>query len=185
MKVITTLILASFIASLAGCRVAERAADTALTSVQSLYQNSEERQLKRTLKQTRELARRATTVVLYEVANEFDEDFAAFQSKPRIAGYPIRSEHRLSRLAVRDLTETLCDRSSYFPPNNGWTCIFEPHHVLQLQGGADTESIVICVHCGDIDFHLNKSVTGRSVQAKANALIEAQLKSLISRPTLR
>ncbi|MEA2326165.1 MAG: hypothetical protein QOE68_1124 [Thermoanaerobaculia bacterium] len=177
MKATTTLILGSLIASLVGCRVTERAAESAKT----VYQDSEERQLKRTLQQTHELGARATTVVLYEVANEFDDDFATFKSKPRIAGYPIRSEHRLNRLGVHDLIETLSDRSSYFPPNHGWACLFEPHHVLQLQGGADTETIVICVHCGDIDFHINKTVIGKSVQPKANALIEAQLKSLISK----
>jgi len=177
--------VACLIVGTVGCRVAERAAGTALTSVRNVDEDSKERQLKRTLNQTRELATRATTVVLYEVANEFDDDFAAFKSKPRIAGYPIRSEHRLNRLAVHDLIETLSDRSSYFPPNDGWTCIFEPHHVLQLQGGADRETIVICVHCGDIDFHIKKLVTGKSVQPKANAVIEAQLKSLIPRPTRR
>ena len=62
---------------------------------------------------------------------------------------------------------------------------FNTHHVLLLQGGADTETIVICVHCGDIDFHLNSSEVTKSVQPKANALIETQLKSLISKSSGR
>jgi hypothetical protein len=162
-----------------GCRLAERAADTALESAKAVYQDSEERQLRRALEQTRELGTRATTVVLYEVANEFDEDFASLKSNPRVAGYPIRRKRALNRQDVRGLIELLTSRPSYLPPNDNWTCIFAPHHVLQLQGGADTEVIVICVKCGDVDFHFHRSVTAKGLQSTSNDAIAAQLKSLI------
>jgi hypothetical protein len=181
-RVAVILILAAAI----GCGVRERAsaaADRAAEAVEDRARKallaSEERNFAATLERTKELSVRATSVVLYEIANEFDEDFAKVKAGPSIAGYPIRRKLMLTSESARPLIATLVTRSSYFPAGDGWTCIFEPHHVLQLTSSAEVETIVICVKCGDVDFHFGDRVAGgKSVLPAANATVERQIKAL-------
>lgn len=107
------------------------------------------------LTQTSRLARTADTFVLYDVGNEFDADFAALKGKPLIAGYPVKRKFALTRTEVAPLLTQLTARKSYFAPGVGLTCLFEPHHVLEIRSSNRSELVVICVKCGDVQFLAN------------------------------
>ncbi len=106
----------------------------------------------------------ATAVTLYEISNEFDAGYSTLQANPRMAGYPITRRERLSKDSSRPLVKVLASRSTYFPPGQEWSCIFEPHHVLELTSRGNHALAVICLKCGDIEYIINgKSIGTRSI----------------------
>jgi hypothetical protein len=86
------------------------------------------------------------------VANPADDDFEHWKRLPAIAGYPIKHKWQLE--ASQPLLDIITARTSYFEAGNGWTCLFEPHHVLELRSGAKRATIVICLTCGDVEFRM-------------------------------
>lgn len=163
------------LALLAACRralPAETAADRAAIAEDRGRRDAlaqDEKQLVAALALTRAVARNAQNVELFEVGNQFDADFAAIKENEQASGYPIRRKVAVSREVAAPLLETLTHRSTYFEPGNGWTCIFEPHHVLRVQSDGQTVNVVICLECGDISFVAEeKQVILKSVRPDAN-----------------
>jgi len=123
-----------------------------------------ERELVTSLQRFESIHSEATAVTLYEISNEFDAGYANLQSNPRVAGYPITRSEKLSKDSSLPLVKVLASRSTYFPPGQEWSCIFEPHHVLELTSGGNHALAVICLKCGDIEYVINgKSIGTRSM----------------------
>lgn len=99
------------------------------------------------VRKTREAMASAKSFVIYEVANEFDEDYARFRGKPRILQYPIRRKKTLRREIAAPLVAKLTAPDTYMR-NDQWSCIFEPHHVIEMP----RMTLVVCVACGDVEF---------------------------------
>ena len=139
----------------------------------------DEKSLRDAFEKTQRAASAATTITLYEVANAFDKDFASLEANPHVEKYPVRKRVVLSRAAAAPLVATLTTRANYFPPGDGWTCLFDPHHVLELHG-ASTIRVVICIHCGDVQFREgNTTLAMHSVLQNANGQLTNTLNNLI------
>lgn len=126
-------------------------------------------------------AANARTATVFHVANEFDPDYRTLVSTgPKTeSGYPVRREVTVPIHHLHPLLDVLSARTTYFPPGDAWTCIFEPRHVLRV-GSGEAVTVVICVHCGDVEFIVEGSSIGtRSVVPAANGQLETLLRSLI------
>lgn len=121
---------------------------------------ADERELVTTLRKFESIHSQATTVTLHEVSNPFDSGYASLRTKPRVAGYPIIRSEKLSKESSLPLVKVLANRSTYFPPGQEWSCIFEPHHVLELTSGDNRALAVICLKCGDIEHIINSKSIG-------------------------
>jgi len=148
-----------------GCGAKERASETvdqlsaaAEERVRAELNAREERQLISSFDHLRSSLTSTNSIVLYEVSNEFDSDYSALKGKPSIAGYPIRRQRQITSKDAGPLVATLTTRRAYFPPGDGWTCIFEPHHVLEIKGATKRVSAVICLKCGDVQFLVDGNV---------------------------
>ena len=125
---------------------------------------ADEKQFVATLSEFASLRERATAVTLYEVANQFDEGYANLKSNPQIGGYPITRKVHLTRETSLPLVMQLTNRSTYFPAGEAWSCLFEPHHVLELTAGDERALAVICLLCGDVEFIMKgKSIGTHSI----------------------
>jgi hypothetical protein len=141
----------------------------------------DEQQLVAALALTRAVARDATKVELFVIGNEYDADFAAIQGNEKAAGYPIRRKVAVSAAVAAPLIETLTDRSTYFEPGNGWTCIFEPHHVLRVQSDGQTVNVVICLECGDVSFVAQeKQLILKSVRPDPNRRLASVIEEIVN-----
>jgi hypothetical protein len=120
----------------------------------------DEREFAASLHRFESIHSQASAVTLYEISNPFDAGYATLQSKPRVAGYPILRGEKLSRESSLPLVKVLASRSTYFPPGQDWSCIFEPHHVLELTSGDHHALAVICLKCGDIQFFIDGKPIG-------------------------
>jgi hypothetical protein len=113
-----------------------------------------------TLAEFASLRERATAITLYEVVNEFDQGYSAVKDKPHVAGYPIARKLNLTIESSAPLVSELTDRATYFPPGTAWSCIFEPHHVLEVAAGDKRAVAVICLKCGDIEYIMDGKSIG-------------------------
>jgi hypothetical protein len=137
----------------------------------------DEREFQDVLLKARAVGESTQSVELATVTNQFDEGYDKIKGRRReVAGYPILAEGTISRGERTLLLRKLTERSSYFPPGEGWTCLFEPHHVLQITTSRERITVVICVHCGDVEFLVNdKSIGTHSLTSSANSEIERLL----------
>jgi hypothetical protein len=162
-------------------RAAEEAAQAAAAQAQSILTNRDEKQLQAALRKLQEVAAHGDSAVVYTIANQFDVDYSriATQTDQRIAGYPIRKRFVMTKQQASSIVEVLTERKTYFPAGDGWTCMFEPRHILQIAASNDKVTVVICVKCGDVEFILGEDSIGtRSVLPPANAGLSRILNEL-------
>jgi hypothetical protein len=175
------IVIVALVVTLAACRQQGRentaAARAKFEAEDRAYQQElsrDEQQFVATLNRTKALAHRGVTLALYEVANPFDSNYEALSSRDQVSRYPIVRTIHLPKQITAELIAKLTDRSSYFPPGQTWTCLFEPHHVLVFGTGSERITAVVCVKCGDVDFIVgDRSIGVHSLTPAANrALIE-------------
>lgn len=139
----------------------------------------DEAQFSQTLQDMRSLSSNETEFTMYEVANEFDSDYAKFKDREKAAGYPIRREVTLSASRTRLLLESLTTRATYFPAGEAWSCLFEPHHVLVGENGKQRMTFIICIKCGDVEHVVGtKSIGTHSMTPAGNSEIATLLRAL-------
>jgi hypothetical protein len=172
----------------AACNRAERAAEetarAAEEQARSVLIKRDEEQLSAAFRKLQDVAARAEVTTLYRVANEFDPDYAAVNTprRARIAGYPIRHQIAVTRREAQSLVSLLTDRKTYFPPGDGWTCIFEPHDVLSVAAGRERITVVVCTQCGDVQFIVGEQSIGtHSVMPGHDTELSRILKGMFSR----
>lgn len=172
------------------CKRAERAAEEAARVTEetatAVFNARAEKELSAAFSKLQGVAGRADVATLYRIANQFDADYAAVaaQGRGKIAGYPVRNQMPVTREAAQSLVTVLTDRKTYFPPGDGWTCMFEPHDVLSLTAGNEAVAVVICTQCGDVDFFVGgKRMAGHSVLAGPNAKLSRMLNEMRSART--
>jgi hypothetical protein len=143
----------------------------------------EEKEVRAVLARLRDAAAKAQAITLFRVAQPLDENYAAIEkSAPtNVQGYPVLQQLSLTKEQAAPLVQLLASRDSYFPPGEGWTCIFEPHHVLQLASREETITAVICVECGDVQFFTGgeNAAASKSVYANVNAQLTTLLNELL------
>lgn len=179
MRMTRGFIIVGVLAMLPACREpqGERASMPKVAAEERARQQElarDEQRFIATLRRTKTLAEHGAPSVLYEVANPFDSNYDASKGRARVAQYPIlRTIHPPEEKAAA-LIATLTDRSSYFPPGQIWTCLFEPHHVLVLGAGRERITAVVCIKCGDVDWIAGgQSIGVHSLTPEANrSLIE-------------
>ena len=181
----SALLLGTLVLAAAGChraeRAAERAAEAAANQARAVAVTLGERELRSALQELQNAATRAYSARLYSVANEFDADYAKLQTNRKIAGYPLRHEVSLAKEDLQVLVQILANRKTYFPPEGGWMCIFEPRHVLQLVTKDDAVTAVICLKCGDVELMMGgDSIGTRSVLPRANADLSRVVTKLLA-----
>jgi hypothetical protein len=179
--------LVIFLLLAVSCRQSERTAKNDVRAPSKANDSAYEREIAtdealfvRTLKSMRSLSSNATEFTIYEVANEFDSDYATFKKHAKAAGYPIRRESRLPASKVRPLLDSLTNRSTYFPAGEAWSCLFEPHHVLVATAGKEHVTFVICVKCGDVEHILGATSIGtHSLTPAGNGEIDGLLQKAL------
>ena len=160
---------------------AEARAQALADEARAVLLKRDDHQLQEAFATTRAVLAEATATTLYHVANEFDEDYTGLAKRPRVAGYPVRQRTVLSRPDAQRLVTLLTTRSTYFPAGDGWSCIFEPRHVFQLTSPRASITVVICIHCGDIEFVIGKDSIGtRSIYPKPNDELSRILESSLN-----
>lgn len=169
------LILAGLVIVSASCRRLERAAEdaggAAAERARSVLLAREEKQLQAVLRKLRDVAARSRSVTIYDIANQFDENYAHIEAgaKLKVFGYPVLRHTSRTTKEAAPLIAILTDRKSYFPSGDGWTCMFEPHHILRVAAGDQVMTVIICIHCGDVTIYDgDTSVSGASVLPAAN-----------------
>lgn len=178
MKSVLVLILLALL----GCSRVEEFADTAPERDQEAAVDQDEKQLQTVLTTVRDAGSRAESITLYRVANELDAGYEriARTAKHKVVEYPVLEQVSLTREQAAPLVQLLSSRDAYLSPGDVWTCIFQPHHILQLAAGGTVVTLVICVECGDVQFWSAGDVeTFKSVRPEANALLERLLAGLL------
>jgi hypothetical protein len=167
-------------------RAAEETARVAEEQARAVLIDRDEKQLSAAFRKLQDVAARADATTLYRVANQFDEDYAAVATSGRrkVAGYPIRHQVEVTRREAQSLVAVLTDRKTYFPPGDGWTCIFEPHDVLSVAAGKEMVTVVVCTQCGDVELIVGgESIGTHSVLPGKDAEISRMLKDMLSEST--
>jgi hypothetical protein len=171
------LVFALALVVVSACSRAEHAVEDVARAAEerarSLIIKRDEQQLHAALLKLREITARARSATVYHVANELDEDYAtiAAQASRTIASYPVRSHVSVTPSQTSALVRILTERKTYFPAGDGWTCVFQPHHILEVVSEKEKATIVICIGCGDVAFIFDDddSIGMRSVLPPANA----------------
>lgn len=160
---------------------AETSAQAVADEARAVLLKRDDQQLQEAFATTRAALAEASAITLYHVANEFDEDYAGLGKRPRVAGYPVRQRMALSRHDAQRLVTLLTTRSTYFPAGEAWSCIFEPRHVFQLTSARASITVVICIHCGDVEFVIGRDSIGtRSIYPKPNDELSRILESYLN-----
>jgi hypothetical protein len=170
-----------------GCRPSERAAKNDIDTPSAAKDGPNEQEVAndealflRTLQGMRSVGSNATELTIYEVANEFDSDYAKFKDHPKAAGYPIRRQSKLSAPKARPLLDSLTNRAAYLPAGEAWSCLFEPHHVLEASVGKQRMTFIICVKCGDVEHVVGtESIGTHSLTPAGNAEVDTLLKKAL------
>ncbi|HYO79428.1 MAG TPA: hypothetical protein VE010_23380 [Thermoanaerobaculia bacterium] len=160
----------------------ERVMIGAVEAAQAVALKRGEQQLQAAFVDLQRVAAQPGTATLYHVAHELDPDYHAVAARTdqRVAGYPVRRRVAVTRNQIATLVSVLTRRDTYFAPGDAWSCIFEPHHVLQVSSGRENVLVVICVQCGDVEFVPDGSSIGtRSVLPPANARMQPELDQLL------
>ena len=154
----------------------------------SLQVKLHESELRSVLEQLRVTSSHPRVVKVYTIANGFDSDFARVRASThdRVAGYPVRQQVMISSDRIRPLIALLVDRKTYFPPDDGWTCMFEPHHVVEMISAKQEKvTLVICVQCGDVEIIFGTTSRGtRSILPQAGGELSRILDTLIAPPVV-
>lgn len=91
-----------------------------------------------------------TRVRAYRILSPFDPQFGAAQKKqPLIREYPIVKEVPVPPNVAARIAKLLVDPKSY-DPDYAMTCLFDPHHALRFERGADAVDVILCFECGDL-----------------------------------
>lgn len=183
-RIVTAAIIVAMLA--AGCRRAEDAAE-GMAQAASVNANAavvarDEQELRTAFMKFRQVAEKADTLTISRIAHELDPDYqvVAQRTQERVAKYPVRQSVPVTLNGISSLVEVLTARETYFPPGDGWTCIFQPHHVLLARAKNEAVAIVICLECGDVEFSIGDDSAGTySVLPRANAQLSALIGKLI------
>src|SRR5687767_7458924 len=100
---------------------AERAAQMAADRARAALLSEDERQFQETLRRARRALVSPSSVTIYRVSNQFDEDYDRYQSNAKVAGYPVRAKASLTKADVEAVTTLLTKRETYFPAGESWT----------------------------------------------------------------
>jgi hypothetical protein len=162
------------------CRAAERAGAELEDRARAVLIARQESELATSFAEALAISHEATAARIFLISNEFDDRYKADRDKPKIDGYPILFSAPLPDDQASELVRKVSNRSTYLAPGEAWTCMFEPHHVVQLDSPRGQLTLVICLKCSEVKFVFgNRSAGIHDMNPDGTAAIGAVLEGVL------